>query len=388
MKSIAAYPGGCIVLAALSLFVMSESVAWGDSGTPARHGQICLDGVPVEVLDAMKAKAPDGKQSWKDLQGNSFKGEVAGAIGPIALFRTGKTVGRRLPLDQLSPEDCVRFFSGCLNLPVGSDWVTSRSIMAKGLDDVLVQIKDDQIVPYSLEGKPEPELFVLLYASHGVSKSWEMLGAASEQYWELKKAYGPLFEFIFIGMDHIGPENDRMAKEMHLGWPFVKFGTLSKARGLESFRPDRAPGMVIVNRHGVPIIRAAPENKEKVREILGQLKVLLDAFNPDNPQTWKARFHYLRAVQLAVHAKSKGDPIMVGSPLKADKLKEFGVTGFEATIFVDVEGRVSRVSIFAGPGIPEELVAPVSDALHQAPFVPAVENGLFVEGRYVYVFGN
>lgn len=388
MKSTAAFRIGRIVLAALVLIGMNSSIASGDNAAASRHGQINLKGVSGEVLDAMKAKAPKGKQSWNDLQGHAFKGEVAGAIGPIALFRTGKTVGRRLPFDQLSPEDCVRFFSGCLNLPDGADWKASRSAMAKGLSEVLVQLREDEIVPFSLDGKAEPELFVLFYASHGVSKSWEMLGAASEQYWELKKAYGSLFEFIYIGMDHIGPENDRMAKEMHLGWPFVKFGTLSRARTLELFRPHRAPEMVVVNRHGVPIIRVDPQNKEKVQEVLGQVKVLLDAFNPDNPQTWKARMHYLRSVQQAVYVNGKGDPIMVGSPLKAEKLKEFGVTGFEATLFVDADGKVSRVSMFAGPGIPEELVTPVSNALTQAPFVPAVDNGQFVEGRYVYVFGN
>ncbi|HOO93776.1 MAG TPA: hypothetical protein PKX94_09915, partial [Opitutales bacterium] len=62
MKSTAAFRIGRIVLAALVLIGMNSSIASGDNAAASRHGQIRLKGVSGEVLDAMKAKAPKGKQ--------------------------------------------------------------------------------------------------------------------------------------------------------------------------------------------------------------------------------------------------------------------------------------------------------------------------------------
>jgi hypothetical protein len=62
-------------------------------------------------------KAIGKTEEWKDTQGSRFRGEPAEVLGPLALFRTSRNTGRRLPFHVLSPEDCVRFSEQLRNHP-------------------------------------------------------------------------------------------------------------------------------------------------------------------------------------------------------------------------------------------------------------------------------
>src|SRR5689334_3924888 len=46
---------------------------------------------------------------WIETDGTRFKGEPAALFGSLALFRTGDSVLRRVPLRNLSDDDCRRF---------------------------------------------------------------------------------------------------------------------------------------------------------------------------------------------------------------------------------------------------------------------------------------
>lgn len=333
--------------------------------------------------------SPAGAKSevWRDAEGNRFRGEPAEVIGPLALFGTSATSGRRLALHLLTSEDCVRLYEELRTKPArASDWADAKGTISQELFGNVMRVEGGRLVPASLKGRPEPEFFVLFFASHGAGKSWEMMGNATPGYARIQQEYPGMIEAVFYGLGHTRADHADMAAGMNLPWLVTDLSAQGSMDRISHFAPGDGYGMVVVNRDGVPLFSSGADSEAAVKQVMGELAGLLQLMEPGNPASWKDRAYYLRAIQPTAYADGQCDPVLVGDPLRPDALKQRGVFRFEAAIQVAADGRVSDVVVKSGGDLPPEFAAPIGEALRQAVFVPAIKNGKWVNGVYAYHF--
>jgi hypothetical protein len=326
-------------------------------------------------------------EKWQDAAGNKFRGEPAEVIGPMALFRTSETGWRMVPLHLLSPDDCVRL-NDCLRSvsPRADEWAQAKGEMTRELTGNVLRLENDKLVPTALKGRPEPEFFIVLYASHGEGKSWEMIGNVFPAYQKLQQDFPGMVEALFFGTSDTNSDHVDMAKGMKMPWLIIDFHDRSSIHLLSGFVFDSKYGIVVVNRDGVPLLSSQAETKEAVDKAMGTLHSILEGMRPENIKSWADRLYYFRAVQPAVFKDGHADPVLVGNPLIANGLKQRNVYRFDANIDVAADGTIAAVTLSPGGDLPPKLEAPLAEALRKAVFVPAVDHGKFVAGVFHYHF--
>ncbi len=327
-------------------------------------------------------------EPWQDIQDNRFRGEPAEVIGPMALFRTGKTTGRRVMFRQLAPEDCLRFYEQVRALPArAADWAEAKGEISQELRGKVMHLENDHLVPAVLKGRPEPEFFVLFFASHGEGKSWEMIGSAGPAYAKLQRDYPGMVEAVFYGLRHTKAEHMDMAEGMKMSWLVTDFREQRSLETISRFAPGDGYGLVVVNRDGVPLVSSGGENEASVKQAMDELAGLLDLMRPDNPRSWKDRAYYLSIIQPSAYATGHCDPVLVGNPIIAEGMKQRKIFRFDATVQVAADGRVTRVVFAPDASLSPDMATAIGGAFEKAAvFVPAVENGKFVDGVYAYHF--
>ncbi|PTY03712.1 hypothetical protein DB347_20995 [Opitutaceae bacterium EW11] len=325
-------------------------------------------------------------EDWTDTQGGKFRGDPAEVLGPLALFRTSQTTGRHLAFHFLSAEDCVRFYERAKEAPArADDWSQAKSSVSAELKGRVSRLVDGKLVSAELKGR-EPEFYVVFYASSGAGDSWGMLGNAGEPYKKLKSVVPEEFEAVFFGIRHDVIAQTNMAKTMNVPWLVCDLRDEDLITSLSRFVPNEGFSMVIVTRTGVPLLAAAQPDANKVKEMFAGLAGFLDALRPENPQTWQDRQHYLKAVQAVSHPQGYTGPVLVGNPLRADGLVQRKVFRFNASIKVAADGSVTEVTMQPDELLPEKMSAPIAGALKKAMFVPAVQDGKYVDSEYTYHF--
>jgi hypothetical protein len=321
---------------------------------------------------------------WVDTNGNSFNGEPAGLLGPLALLKSGRARGQRLPLANLKPEDALRYDKGLRALPArAKKWSDGSSQITKELLGNVRRIKDGKLTDTDLSDRAEPELLLVFFVeSSGDAR--EIFRAAIPQYESLQAKYGDDFEMVFVGVNHTMGEHISIAESLQMPWLVMKKNRQSRLDEIAMLAPDPAPGYSLFSRSGVPITKESGIITSDVDKIFQQLEGLLVAMVPNNPRTWMQRVAYYKNVRLAEFAKGSADPMLVGPPLLDNALAKIGVTAFELTAEVDENGRATSVVVQPGPGIPDKYLTAVAKAFGPVPFVPAVKNGQFVPGTLTY----
>lgn len=326
-------------------------------------------------------------EKWTDLQGNTFKAEPAEVIGPLALFRLPDRSGRKVLLSQLSPQDCVRFAEQIRALPVpAADWAQSSTKIGSEIYGCARRVQGERLIAAELKGVHEPRFYVLCFANNGESKSWDMLGKIGWPFQEVKKGHPAVVEGFMFGVKHSGLDHTKMATQMKVPFLVSSFEDQPKMSSIMKIVPSANYGVVVCNCNGVPLFFSKGDSEESAKAIMADLDGFLDLLSLSNPRTWADRLHYWKAAQPVLHAADKCDPMLVGDPLNAAKLVQLSVKRFDATLYVSAEGVVTAVSMAAGGDVPEDMVTPITTALHQAQFVPAVDSGTFVAGKFHYRF--
>ncbi|HUJ42371.1 MAG TPA: hypothetical protein VLW52_02070 [Opitutaceae bacterium] len=345
-------------------------------------------GLLVAVSTGGVSVAAAKSEPWQDSQGNRFRGEAAEVLGPLALFRTSETTGRRLAWRQLAPADCRRFYDRVRVLPPrAADWAEARGGISEELRGRVMRLEGNRLVPAELKGRPEPEFFILFFASHGEGKSWEMMGSAGPAYARLRQDYPGMVEAVFYGLRHTPAEHIDMAVGMNMSWLVTDFRDQFKLEIISRFAPADGYALVVVNRDGVPLVYSGGENEAAVKRAMDELAGLLDLMRPDNPRSWKDRAYYLSIVQPVAYATGHCDPVLVGNPIIADGMKQRKIYRFDAAIHVAAGGSVAQVAFPPDTTLAPDIAAAIEGAFQKAAvFVPAVDNGTFVDGVYAYHF--
>ncbi len=328
-------------------------------------------------------------EQWVDAQGKSFKGEPAQALGPLALFRSPNGGGRLLPFGQLSTPDCLRFAGQLRSTPApAADWSRTGTELGAEFPGNVLRVAGDALKPAELKGRPEPKLYVLFFVSSGEGRSWEVLGRCGWRLHELQKRYPHAVEGLMFGLKHGSLDHRNMAVQMKVPFLVADFAEQPKMRAVLALVPAAGFGLVVCDPNGVPLFVSQVETDEAAQALMAEVGNILEVIRPDNPKGWNDSEHFWKTAQPVLHAGDRCEPLLVGDPLNALKLRELGVESFEAAIDVSAEGDVTGVAIAPGAACPPDLLEPIAQALHQARLVPAVDHGRFVAGSHRYRFGG
>lgn len=342
--------------------------------------------VATALLFSSMGEAAAKRENWKDTQGGQFRAEAAEVLGPFALFRNTLTTGRRLPLRFLRAEDCVRLHQSLQAEPApAADWTETKSPVPLDFLGRVMRVQDGKLVPADLKGRPEPKVYVIVFANNGEGKSWDMIGTVNAKYYELVGAYPGQIEALLFGVRHERVEHANIATTMRVPYLVTDFAEQRHYYRVGKYAPTDF-GLIALSRTGVPLGGvAAPQKTEDVERFFSELAAFLALIQDQNPAGWQDRAHYLAAVQRVIHARGEAAAVLVGNPLAADVLRQRGVSRVEAQIAVGEKGDVRNVDL-KRDGIPEALQQPIVEALSRATlFVPAVKDGRFVESTYSYL---
>lgn len=327
------------------------------------------------------------RSEWRDTQGNVIKAEPVEVLGPFALFRDGAIKGRRMLLRGLSEEDCRRFYNETLSAGARADKFSEASgRLTRALRGSLMRVEGDILVEADLSKIPEPEIMIVLYASNNNGESWRMLENFVSSYHRLKRVFGGRIECMYFGIKQDAAAHRRQTTRMNLPWLVADPLEQRKMSLLAKFRPREGPSMLVISRNGAPLLTGSGENLETTMEFADKLGELVGFMNHGNPKTWKDRAHYHGTVRSTQFASSETGAQMIGNPLRAVAMREYGVGRIEAKLAIGANGKVEGVEVLPGSKVPEKLVTPLKTALQRsAIFLPAMKNGQAVASSYDYV---
>ena len=325
--------------------------------------------------------------TWTDAAGNSFKAEPVEVLGPFALFKTGAAQGHRVLLRGLPEAECRRFAAEtAAHAPRAARWSDARGAVTAELRGRVKRVAGpDKLEPVDLGSRPEPELMVLLFASHNEGPSWQMLGNFEPTYRRLQAVYPGRMEAVLIGLRHDATQHLRIATAGNHSWLVADFSQQRSLGTIMRLAPREGRSLVAVSREGVPLFSSAAETLGDIRKFVDQLTEFLRLTDPANPANWPDRLHYLAVTRPLALGTAGDGPLLVGDPLRDDGLRQRGVARVVATIDVDAEGRATRATIDPSSGVPEPMIAPLAQALmRSARFAPAIAGGRPVAGTYAY----
>lgn len=338
--------------------------------------------LPVVLAVPMTAKT----SSWKDAQGTSFRGEPTEILGPWVLFKTGALSGRRVLLRGLSREDSRLVYEEITRRPArASNWAAATGLATSDLSGHALQLKGKTLAPADLSTVPEPQLLLVLYGSHNDGESWGMIGNVVAIHSRVQRVFPGLMGTVFMGIRHKDSEHRKIATDTGMPWLIADYPYEVGMRQLARFIPNEGASTVLMSREGVPLISARASDPDAIREFADQLADILWMINPDNSRSWKDRANYFSAVRPIEYAKSHADPMLIGSPLRADGLRKHGVTRVVAHFEVAADGKVIPTLRSNPQEVPPNLIAPLAEALKQTIILPAIDHGTAVAGALDYV---
>lgn len=327
--------------------------------------------------------------NWKPTQGERFRGEPAAIMGPLAIFKTGKVTSSRLPLNLLSPADCVRFYNE-LNEVVpqrADDWADATSRITREMFGATLKLEDGHLNEVSLHERPEPEYVILFTVVYDRKRTWDIMKFAIDEYPALRASYPDDFEAFFFGNRMNDLAYLEVATEINLPWLIRDTADRNRMEHISELLPPGYGQMMLVTRNGVPIVGTRDADEAEINKTMANIKLLLSLDRPGAIGAMKEREYFYRTVQPSAFANGSCDPIIVADPLNIDALNSAGVKRFSATLGVDADGKVTNVEMAADNTLTEELSASLSTALARARFVPAITNGKWVAGTFEYKFG-
>jgi hypothetical protein len=331
---------------------------------------------------ALCAAAHAKSEEWKDASGNTFEAAASDILGPWALFDTGALV----PLNALSNEDCVRFYQRLKDKPArAADWKDATSKVSAELYDRLLHYKGDDLEKDSEKGREEPEFFMIFYSTNDKNMTWNMLRRSTpDLYSKLMKDHPGLVQGVVFGVGEEMADHLDLAVNTKGEWMYTLFATEVEMRTLKTMIPTNLYGILVMTRDGVPLFGPDASTDEQVKATFEKLNGILQHVENRDPRDWIARAHYYRAVQPVAFANGHSDPLLMGNPLVAAKLRQLKVYKIDATFHVAADGKITAVDIKPGE------MEPKMEAMFSTGFqrgclcVPAVDNGKFVDGTYQY----
>ncbi len=332
---------------------------------------------------ALLPSASAKSEHWKNAKGESFEAAPSDILGPWALFDDGTL----LPLNLLTPEDCVRFYRGLKDVPPrAADWKNAQSKVSAELYGRLLHYNGNSLEGDNEEGRPEPEFYIIFYTNDDKVQSWDELSRSTPSlYSKLVSEFPGLVQGVVFGhpQESIQDFMD-VATNTKGEWMYTQFHEEVKMRTLQKTIPTNLYGIVVMTRDGVPIFGPESQTDEQVKATFAKFSGLLEHMRPQDMKGWGARAYYAKAVQPVAYADGKCDPVLIGNPLDEAKLRAMKVYKIDATFQVAADGTVTSVEVNP-EGLQPNMVAMFTSGFKRGClFVGAVDHGKFVDGTYKY----
>jgi hypothetical protein len=321
-------------------------------------------------------------EEWKDAKGNTFEAMPSQLLGPWALFDNGTLV----PLNAMSNEDCVRFYEGLKDKPArAADWRDAKSNISAELYGRLLHYKGYDLEKDDERGRIEPELYMIFFTTNDKNMTWKMLrNETPDLYAKMMHAHSETIQGVVFGVgEEIGDHLD-LAVNTHGDWFYTEFATEVEMRTLKRLIPTNLYGIVVMTRDGVPLFGPDASNEQQIQSIFDQVNGLLVHVEDRDLRDWVARSHYYRAVQPVAFATGHSDPMLMGNPLVDSVLRKMKIYKVDATFQVKADGTITSVTMKPGELSPDMEKTFSSGFQRGCLFVPAVDNGKFVDGTYEY----
>jgi hypothetical protein len=198
------------------------------------------------------------------------------------------------------------------------------------------------------------------------------------------KEYPDLVQGVVFGVGDTAQDQFDISVNTKGDWMFTTFETEVQMRTLTHMIPTNFYGIVVMTRNGVPLFGPDSATDDEVKATFEKFTALLDHSRMMDPKVWLARAHYYLAVQPVAFAHGHSDPLLMGNPLVAATLRKMKIYKVDATFHVAADGKIASVDVTPYDMAPN-TVKMFSDGFQRGcVFVPAVDNGKFVEGTYKY----
>jgi hypothetical protein len=321
-------------------------------------------------------------EEWKDPAGNTFEASASDIVGPWALFDNGTLI----PLNLMSDEDSVRFYERLKDKPVrAADWKDAKSSVSSELYGRLLHYNGLDLEKDDEKGREEPEFFMIFFSTNDKNMTWKMLrNETPDLYAKMMKAHPTMIQGVVFGVGEEMADHLDLAVNTHGDWFYTLFGAEVEMRTLKTMIPTNLYGIVVMTRDGVPLYGPDASNEEEIQSIFDKVNAMLVHAEDRDPRDWIARAHYYRAVQPVAFASGHSDPLLMGNPLVAAVLRKMKIYNVDATFHVKADGTITAVDMKPGELAPDTEKAFSAGFKRGCLFVPAVDNGKFVDGTYEY----
>jgi hypothetical protein len=321
-------------------------------------------------------------EEWKNAKGETFSAGASDIIGPWALFDDGTLV----PLSALSAEDSVRFYERLKDVPErADDWKNATSKVSAELYGRLNHYAGEELATDNESGRPEPEFFIIFFTTGDKNMSWnELQRSTPALYAKVMKDFPGLVQGVVFGVGDTAQDQFDISVNTKGEWMFTTFETEVQMRTLTHLIPTNLYGIVVMTRNGVPLFGPDSATDDEVKATFEKFTGLLEHMRMSDPKVWLARAHYYSAVQPVAFAHGHSDPLLMGNPLVEATLRKMKIYKVDATFHIAADGKIAGVDV-TPYDMPAATVKMFTDGFQRGcVFVPAVDNGKFVDGLYKY----
>ncbi len=324
--------------------------------------------------------------AWQDLAGAKFRGEPVEVLGPLALFKTSSTSGRRVLMRGLAPEDILRFHREIASRPArAARWADAKGAATSDLIGHVLRVENQELVPADLSSLPEPELLLAIYGSHNDGESWAMIRSFTAVFERAQRVYPGKLGAVFYGVRHSEAEHRRITTVTSMPWLVANFRDQNSMSFLRRYRPEEGAYLMLFSRDGVPLFSTQASDLQAIQTFADKLTKLLGQLDPNNPRSWPDRWHYLSLTRPVDFAQTTAGPLLIGDPFQPDGLRQRGVSRVDARLAVAADGEITSVELLPSSEMPEAMRTPLVDALRkQAGVLPAIERGTAVASVFDY----
>ncbi len=347
----------------------------------------CLWLFAFAVPVASAADSP--MQEWKDQKGAVFKGEPIEVMGPLALWRTGSTSSKFLPMRVLPPEDCLRFYRAIAGQqPRAARWSEAKGRASSEFIGRLERVQAGQFKPVDLTAMPEPELMVVVLASRRAEDVGTLLYNLTPFVSRMERVYPGRVAAVLMSIGSEGGPLNIRGQSGNWPWYVVDPAKQGGMKVMSNFMNGGGFLMMLMTRQGVPLFGMPAVSVTEVMQFIDGASDMLWQLNPANPRTARDRAHYLRTTRPVEFAEGKAGPLLLADMFKAEGLRQNGIMRIEAKIEVAADGSVTAVEMLPTAEMPPKVIPPLTEAIKRsAMFVPAIEKGVPVAESFTYSFG-
>lgn len=310
-------------------------------------------------------------QTWNTANG-AVEGKFAGIYGST-IHIVGKKTATTLPLYTLDDAG-IDAVAQHLTTPAPTPkWAESTSPMAKALKGRLYVRGDEKFTLFEPGDRPEPELYVVFFASRASGKCRTLTPKLVKLYETLReRGLGGRIELVHVSSDKEKPEYQAFVNEAQIPWLLLKHGAIIGI--LDKWKGKDIPCLAVMNREGDIVFHSYEGGRYDGSERPMADLLALFADDKDQPPEVRAGRHRLAVRQhLLANASNSVPAKACATPINRDRYQGLDMPTIRVVCSLNASGKVD--SYTTDPMIDCIYDTQLHNDMKQWLFLPAIENG-------------